>query len=171
MMDVTLPRTLARVLFAALAAGCASAPPQAVAPASDEPRSLARFMRENLNVPFSFAMMATATKRPHRVHMAASVLREAAYHLADWPDPPAVSMQGRDVFYAYATNLAYHVRRLERATAGHDAPQVAYSLERIRQTCNSCHSFFRPASRFSPDVYVDYSVHGRVAVELPGGTR
>jgi hypothetical protein len=126
-------------------------------------------MRENVNVPFSFAMMSTANKRPQRIGMAASMLRDAAHNLADWADPPAVSAQGREVFYAYAGNLGHHVRRLELATEQRDAEATADSLEQIRQTCNSCHNFFRPASRISPDVLVDLSVYERIAVDLPGG--
>ena len=166
---MTRMSNLSIIAIAALA-GCAAPATASGGPATVlKAPSLARFMRESLNVPFSFAMMATASQRPHRVVKAASLLGDAAHHLADWADPPRVSPQGREVFYAYAANLGHHVRRLEFATQHRDAEATADSLEQIRQTCNRCHNFFRPASRISPDVYVDFSIHDRVAVDLPGG--
>lgn len=125
---------------------------------------LARFMREEVNVPFSFVMIEAATEhRGRRVHKAASVLREAARDLVEWSDPPVASDEGRDVFYAYAKNLELHVARLEDA-AEHPEDSAA-SVEQIRQTCNHCHRFFRPASFLSPDVAYDW-------YELePGGAR
>ena len=124
---------------------------------------LGRFMREEVSVPFSFAMLATAGTHGRRIHKAATVLREAARDLAHWSDPPAVSEQGRHVFYAYAQNLERHVARLELAAANRELELAADSLEQIRQTCNGCHHFFRPASRISPDVAYD-----RYALELGG---
>jgi hypothetical protein len=117
---------------------------------------LARFMREAVNVPFSFMMHeTTGARRGRRVHRAASVLREAARDLVRWSDPPPVSDEGRLVFYAFAANLEHHVATLEDATARHDEARSADSVEQIRQTCNHCHRFFRPASVISPDVAYD----------------
>ncbi|MEO8700532.1 MAG: hypothetical protein ABI867_10835 [Kofleriaceae bacterium] len=133
------------------------APPSVPAP------PLARFMREEVNVPFSFMMHeAAGAQRERRVHRAASVLREAARDLTRWSDPPPVSDEGRLVFFAYAENLEHLVAELEDAAAHHDDEMSADSVERIRQTCNQCHRFFRPASVISPDVAYDgYAVdHG-----------
>lgn len=125
---------------------------------------LARFMREEVNVPFSFVMIEAATEHGgRRVHKAASVLREAARDLVEWTDPPVMSDEGRDVFHAYAQNLELHVARLEDAAERHE--DSAESVEQIRQTCNSCHRFFRPASFLSPDVAYDW-----YALE-PGGVQ
>jgi cytochrome c556 len=143
-----------------------AAPSQAFVETARPVAPLSRFMREEVSVPFSFAMLATASAhRGRRVHQAASMLREAAHDLVHWSDPPAVSEQGQRVFYAYAENLEYHVSRLEHAAANREPEQAADSLEQIRQTCNSCHHFFRPASRISPDVAYD-----RFALDL-GGSR
>lgn len=125
---------------------------------------LSRFMREAVNVPFAFVLLETAsTPRGPRIHKAASILREAAHDLVHWADPPVMSNEGREVFYAYAENLEYHVTRLEDAAA-HDVLTLD-ALEQIRQTCNHCHRFFRPASVISPDVAYDW-----YALE-PGGLR
>jgi hypothetical protein len=118
---------------------------------------LAQFMREMVSVPYSFAMLETAgKKRPQRMYKAATVLRASAQHLSHWSDPPTVSAQGREVFYAYARNLVHHVGRLEASVQEHDTEVLVDSLEQIRQTCNNCHRYFRPASRLSSDVLFDH---------------
>jgi hypothetical protein len=131
-------------------------PPAASVDSNRQPLPLARFMREEVSVPFSFVMLEQATtRRGRRVHRAATVLREAARDLAHWSDPPVFSDEGRDVFYAYAENLEYHVARLEEAAAHREPELAAHTVEEIRQTCNHCHRFFRPASVISPDVAYD----------------
>ncbi|GEM_PF-2661530 len=145
--------------IAALAISCA-APGTVVeesAPSALSTAPLGRFMREEVNVPFSFVMLETASaQRNRRVHKAASLLREAARDLAQWSDPPVDSVEGRDVFFAYAQNLEFHVARLEDAAAHHQEEESADTVEEIRQTCNHCHRFFRPASVISPDVAYDW---------------
>ena len=128
------------------------------------PAGLGRFMRESVNVPFSFVMIETATaRRERRVHRAASMLHDAARDLVDWSDPPVESDEGRAVFYAYAEHLEYNVGRLEHAAARREVELAVESVEDIRQTCNDCHRFFRPASAISPDVAYDWD-----ALELGG---
>jgi len=141
-------------------ASCAAPPAQ-----SPEPRvpvvsppdfPLARFMREQVNVPFSFVMLETATApRARRVHRAASVLRDAARDLMDWSDPPVGSDEARQVFFAYAEDLENHVARLEDVSS-QETDFDATTIEQIRHTCNDCHHFFRPASVLSPDVAYDW---------------
>lgn len=137
-----------------------AAPAAFVETSNDRPLTdlpLARFMREEVNVPFSFVMIETATaQRERRVRRAASVLRAAAHDLVQWNDPPVVSIEGRDVFYAYAENLEHHVTRLEDAAARSEVGLALDSVEQIRQTCNSCHRFFRPANVISSDVAYDW---------------
>lgn len=119
-------------------------------------------MREAVNVPFSFVQIEAATEqRDVRVHRAATVLRAAAQDLIQWSDPPVASEEGREVFYAYAQNLEFHSARLEDAAAHRE--DSAESVEQIRQTCNHCHRYFRPASFLSPDVAYDW-----YALELGG---
>lgn len=143
--------------IASLSISCAA--PTARMASSDGQLSalpLARFMRESVNVPFSFVMLEPASaRREHRVHRAAIVLREAARDLIHWDAPPGLSDAGREVFYAYAANLETQVARLEDAAAHHEQDMADASVEQIRQTCNSCHRFFRPASVLSPDVAFD----------------
>ncbi len=114
-------------------------------------------MREELNVPFAFVMLETATaQRERRVHRAAVALREAAHDLIRWDDPPVVSDEGRDVFFAYAENLEHHVGQLEDAAARNEVARAVDTVEQIRQTCNHCHRFFRPTSIISSDVAYDW---------------
>lgn len=150
------------VSFACVTSACA-APAQLVTESDTTSTTalpelpLGRFMREEVNVPFSFVMLETAsTQSDRRVHRAAIVLREAARGLQSWEDPPVTTDEGRDVFYAYAENLEYHVGLLEDAAASRETQRTADSVEQIRQTCNSCHRFFRPASVISPDVAYDW---------------
>lgn len=151
------------LLFVSLV-GCAmpSTPAVEIDPArlaydrSPAQSELARFMRESVNVPFSFAVFeAEQQQRPRRVQHAAVVLQDAVANLVYWPEPPAVSEPARDVFYTYARQLERQVSWLEVAAREHDADQTAARLEDIRQTCNTCHHFFRPASVISKDVLSD----------------
>ncbi len=143
--------TFSNLALAILAVSCAA--PAAPIVASDPlpPRApedpLARFMREEVNVPFAFMMLETSARRGPRVHKAAVILGEAARDLVHWSDPP-VTGEAREVFYAYAENLEYHVERLEQTF-------TLDTVEQIRQTCNHCHRFFRPASAISQDVAYD----------------
>lgn len=140
-------------------AGCGAAPRSSPRRADRDavvtvarPR-LARFMREVVNVPFSFAVLEhDGARRAIRYRGAALVLHGAVRDLARWQAPPAVSPEGRAVFYTYARHLERQVARLELATRGHDPVETGARLDAIRQTCNGCHRFFRPPSAISVDV-------------------
>ena len=159
-----------RAAWVALAlAACGPVAPEPAQPERDLQRDtvLARFMRERVNVPFSFALVEHVDgQHPRRVYRAAVVLREAAQSLIHWNDPPVASAEARQVFYAYAQNLEYHVSLLEVAAGEFDAQESSLSLLEIRDTCNSCHRFFRPASLISNDVALDGAV-----LALEEGTR
>jgi len=118
---------------------------------------LGRFMRESVNVPFAFVMLETANAhhRGKRVHKAATFLHDAARDLVDWAEPPTQTAEAREVFFTYAQHLEYHAARLEDAAAQRETQLADDTLEEIRQTCNGCHHFFRPAAKFSPDVGYD----------------
>ena len=108
---------------------------------------LARFMREVVNVPFSIAVLEhDGARRPVRYRGAALVLHGAVRDLARWQAPPAVSPEGRAVFYTYARHLERQVARLERETRDPDPVETGARLDAIRQTCDGCHRFFRPPS-------------------------
>jgi hypothetical protein len=148
------------------ATACTSIP---VAPRSPERPSsgLARFMREGVSIPYSIAVLAShRPERRARVHRAALVLQDAVQDLVHWTDPPVRSDAARDVFFAYAHSLERHVTRLEVAARTHDAELAAHSLEAIRDACNHCHRFFRPANKISADVALDL-----FALELGGKHR
>jgi hypothetical protein len=125
--------------------------------APDDGPELARFMRETVNVPFSYAMFeleaSDGGETSPRVHRAALVLAHAATGLRSWKDPPVTSDEGRAVFFEYANNLSKHVASLET-----DPASASYHLEAIRQTCNGCHHFFRRATPGSSDVGYDFDV-------------
>jgi transposase len=126
---------------------------------------LARFMREAVNVPFSFAVMERdGRRRPVRFRRAALVLQDAVRDLVHWEDPPVRSASARVVFYTYARELERQVGAFELAARSHDVAATSAHLEQIRETCNSCHHFFRPASVISEDVLRD-----RFAAELEEG--
>jgi hypothetical protein len=113
-------------------------------------------MREMVNVPYSVALLAHHRPgREARVHRAALVLQDAVEDLAHWDNPPGGSDAARAVFFAYAHNLEHHVVQLQHASRAQDADLAARSLEGIRQTCNQCHRFFRPANKISADVALD----------------
>lgn len=136
------------------AAACSANRPAPV-PVLDPPAPLARFMRERVNVPFSFAMLeAQGANRPIRVRKAASVLEDAARHLATWADPPVTTPSAREVFFEYARSLERTAMRYGEAIAADDHAMAASTLDGIRRTCNGCHRFFRPAST-SSDVGYD----------------
>jgi cytochrome c556 len=144
--------------IASLAISCAAPATLAVPnePALPQPQ-LGRFMRESVNVPFSFLMLETATaKHGRRVHKGARLLHDAARDLVDWANPPVTSDQGREVFFTYAQHLEQHAARLEDAAEQRESELTNDTVEEIRQTCNGCHHFFRPASKISPDVSLDW---------------
>jgi hypothetical protein len=113
-------------------------------------------MREMVNVPYSIAQLAVQRPgREGRVRRAALVLHDAVADLVHWADPPGGSDAARDVFHAYARNLEHHVGLLEFASRTQDSALAAQSLEAVRQTCNQCHRFFRPANKISADVAIE----------------
>jgi hypothetical protein len=150
---ISTPGCLAIATFAI---SCA-APATLAVPNEPALPQLGRFMRESVNVPFSFVMLETAAAtHGRRVHKGASLLHAAARDLVDWSNPPVVSEQGREVFFTYARQLVDHAARLEDAAAQREAQDTVDTVEEIRQTCNGCHHFFRPASKISPDVSLDW---------------
>ncbi|HEY5939136.1 MAG TPA: hypothetical protein VIU61_31005, partial [Kofleriaceae bacterium] len=100
---------------------------------------LSRFMREHVNVPFSYAVLETASaNRPVRVHKAALVLTMAARSLGEWKNPPVHSEDGRAVFFEYARDLARRATLLEHTARTHDTAQTMQTLVEIQAVCASC---------------------------------
>ena len=157
-------------LFSTLVlAACASSTPITARSSEHKNAQLARFMRETVSVPYSFALIASHQPgRTTRVHRAAIALQDAVADLVHWSNPPVRSESARAVFYAYAENLELHVARLEAAARSEDTALAAHSLENIRQTCNHCHRFFRPASKISADVALDRYAFDRYAFDMGG---
>jgi hypothetical protein len=74
---------------------------------------------------------------------AAAVLRTSIAQLRTWKEPPTQSVQGREVFYTYATSVDASTKRLADALDRNDNGEAARQMKQISDTCNSCHHFFR----------------------------
>jgi cytochrome c556 len=138
------------LMFATLASCVPVAATAVPEPVERDQLPLSRYMRETLGMAFSFAQ--TEHRHTRRVHSAAIALQDGANGLIHWSDPPVASAEAREVFYAYAGDLMRRVSMLEAATRAYDADDTAYHLRNIRETCNTCHRYFRPAAVISPDV-------------------
>jgi cytochrome c556 len=119
-------------------------------PAPTSP-ALNALMNQQVNAAFTrlsfFAFHADQAESPEvarreLVH-AANKLAAATSQLREWPDPPVESAQGRDVFHTYAMSLDDDTRRLLQAAIANDNDGAMRTLERIAETCNNCHHFFR----------------------------
>src|SRR5688572_1511280 len=144
--------------LAAAVAGCGSTriTGTPAATAARPNTGLARFMRESVNVPFSVAVLERHGDRRARWFLGSAwVLRDAARDLAEWPTPPTRSASARAVFYTYAAQLDRQVERFEDAARSGDLAATTRGLLAIRETCNACHKFFRPATAASADVAHD----------------
>ena len=73
----------------------------------------------------------------------ANRLATAARQLSAWPDPPVRTKEGRDVFQTYSASVYADAQRLVEAAGANDRAGSVRILERIAQTCNDCHHFFR----------------------------
>jgi hypothetical protein len=153
---MTAADLLIAVGVAAAVAGCGAtrvAGTTADAPVDRPNTGLARFMRESVNVPFSVAVLEHDGHRRARWFLGSAwVLGDAARDLAAWPNPPTRSAAARAVFYTYAAALDRQVERFEDAARSGDLAATTRGLLAIRDTCNTCHRFFRPATAASADV-------------------
>ena len=73
----------------------------------------------------------------------ATALRGSIGKLRDWPELPAQSPQGREVFYTYAVNVERQAQELFAAIERRDNDMAATQMSDIADTCNNCHHFFR----------------------------
>jgi hypothetical protein len=58
-------------------------------------------------------------------------------------NPPVQTAESREVFLTYVDSLVRDSASLGEALAGKDLPRLEKVLEKITQTCNDCHHFFR----------------------------
>ena len=126
-------------------AACGGASQDATTPRQSK-SALGVFMRTQLNAPFSttsFHLFQADGSDPIALPAAATQLAEVAARLAEFPEPPGDSEQGRQVFYEYAAAMRNDAETLMRAVATNQRENAVRAFEEIRKKCDSCHHFFR----------------------------
>lgn len=131
-----------------LACTNAPAPREPAPPRSPE---LNKLMNEQVNPTFSkltfLAFHADTLDDPDAAQAqlvaAADRLSAATERLSTWPEPPVQSDEGREVFQAYSNSMKQYTGNLVTAARGGDPSATTRALEKIAETCNNCHHFFR----------------------------
>jgi hypothetical protein len=72
-----------------------------------------------------------------------ATLRVSIGKLRAWQDLPAETAEGRDVFQTFSASVDDATQQLVRLIEGGDGTKATTVLERIADTCNNCHHFFR----------------------------
>lgn len=120
---------------------------QAPTPKKQSKTALGVFMRTQLNPPFSRTSFHLFQDQegtdPLALPSAATELANVAARLAEFPQPPGDSEQGRQVFYEYAAAMRNDADTLVKALGEGRRPDAAKAFEEIRKKCDSCHHFFR----------------------------
>ncbi len=141
----------ASVLIGAQACAGPAAPPP-TGPAIASMAELAMLMKDDINPPFSrlsFLLFhgdeVEADPDALRAELEdnAALLGQALARLRAMPTVPTRTDEGRAVFFTYADSVERATAQLGRAVAAGERTQAAAQLERIADTCNSCHHFFR----------------------------
>lgn len=143
-----------RAALAAVLVGACAGPgaPAASAPTIDSMAELARLMKDEINAPFSrltFLVFHGAEVEADPVTLAdelsrnAALLREAIGRLRALRQVPTRTDEGRAVFEAYTESVERSTTQLVDAIAAGAGGVAAAQLERIAETCNDCHHFFR----------------------------
>jgi hypothetical protein len=132
--------------------GCPAPPPPARPVKTAKMAELGRLMKDQINPAFSKLsflifhgedMVEDPAALKTELQSLAAGLRKSLGRLIVWEHPPTESVQGKEVFFTYATSIDKMVVQLESAIAGDDPQSAARSLEQIAKTCNNCHHFFR----------------------------
>lgn len=141
-------------LVASLLLGACARPaaPAPAGPAIESMAELALLMKDDINPPFSrlsFLVFhgdeveADADALRAELETNAALLGQALARLRALPSVPTRTEEGRAVFFTYADSVERATAQLGRAVAAGEQAQAAAQLERIADTCNSCHHFFR----------------------------
>jgi len=80
----------------------------------------------------------------------AEMLRAGIARVRAIVDPPVQTNEARSVFFTFVENLARDADRFSQAVARRDRAGMESSLNRISETCNNCHHFFRLSIADSP---------------------
>jgi len=146
----------AMLMIAGLAAcgGAKSSPAAASSGTSLHSAELNRIMKLEVNQPFS-AMQFMVFHAEGEIDYAAlatpaETLRGGITKVRAIVDPPVQSNEARSVFFTFVENLSHDADRLAQGVARHDRGQIEAALNRIGDTCNNCHHFFRLAIDDTP---------------------
>lgn len=142
---------MTRVVFSVVLVACAApAPPPH--PTIRKVEQLGLLMKNDVNPAFSklaffLAHSDTLEEDPKTVRFeiesSGANLMTAIGKLRLWHDPPTDSVQGREVFLTYAASIDAMTQKMLDAIGRDDRAVALDQLEKIADTCNNCHHFFR----------------------------
>jgi hypothetical protein len=128
--------------------GCGGKAPQSV----EEPKllhspELNEIMKNEVNEPFSALTFQVFHSEGEldfaRISLPASSLRLGIAKVRAIVNPPVQTDEAREVFFTYVDSLVRDSESLVTAASFRDRAKTEAALNRISDTCNNCHHFFR----------------------------
>jgi hypothetical protein len=129
--------------------GCGGAPP----PPAEQPKllhsaELNDIMKNEVNEPFSALTFLVFHAEGGeldfaRISLPASSLRLGVAKVRAIVNPPVQTNEAREVFFTYVDSLVRDSESLVGAVGFRDRAKTEAALNRISDTCNNCHHFFR----------------------------
>lgn len=113
---------------------------------------LNEIMKNEVNQPFSalmFLVFHSDEASPDgeldfsKIEVPVATLQTGIEKVRAMVNPPVQTAESREVFLTYVDSLVRDSASLGQALAGKDRPRMEQVLEKITQTCNDCHHFFR----------------------------
>jgi hypothetical protein len=113
---------------------------------------LNEIMKNEVNQPFSALMFLVFHGEEasesgeldfERIAAPVTTLRTGVTKVKAMANPPVQTAEAKEVFLAYVDSLARDSDQLYQAFEGRDRPRMQQVLQKITQTCNDCHHFFR----------------------------
>ena len=113
---------------------------------------LNEIMKNEVNQPFSalmFLVFHSAETSPDgeldfaEITAPVATLRTGVAKVQAMVNPPVQTAESREVFLTYVDSLVRDSELLAQALAGKNRPRMEQVLQKITQTCNDCHHFFR----------------------------
>jgi len=128
--------------------GCGGAPPpQAEQPKLLHSAELNEIMKIEVNEPFSALTFQVFHAEGEldfaRISLPASSLRMGIARVRAIVNPPVQTNEAREVFFTYVDSLVRDSESLVSAIGSRDRAKTEAALNRISDTCNNCHHFFR----------------------------
>lgn len=106
-------------------------------------------MKNEVNQPFSALTFLVFHSEPGsdldfaKITVPASSLRLGIAKVRAIVNPPVQTNEAREVFFTYVDSLVRDSEVLVGAVGYHDRAKTEGALNRISETCNNCHHFFR----------------------------